>query len=240
MQVKTATPSTSEKKETTPLKKEATPVKTPAGEPTTPEEKVVKLEAEIARLTSDSEKAAARQATADKVADAAKRQARIEKIEKKKVEVQLKRIREGEDYIPPEEPEGETQVEREVRLEAKIGIQNLILDNPDYQELLKEDITLKQVLRNNPFALIGEYFDSQDAVDQIKEKLDDRVSSLKIEEEKKQSEEDTKEGKKGGKEFEVGTTQPGKETPKAPAEELTPTVPMDKVEESIRKKIKVT
>lgn len=206
----------------------------PEQEPQTPPDdktKVAELESEVDTLKTQLKNATNLQRQADK-------KRRIEMIERKKLEIKLKKIQQGEDYVPPEEPEGETQVERETRLQAKIGIQNLILDNPEYQELIKQDITLKQVLRNNPFALIGEYFDAQDAVEQIKEQLDKRVSSLKKEKEN-QPEGDTGEGK-GGKEFEVGPTQPGEGEPEAPAKEPSSTSPMDKVEESIQKKIKVT
>jgi len=222
-----ATTSTPEKEVTPEGEKGAITGQEPAGEPTTPDEKVIKLEAEVDRLTKLTKQSQDLQRQADK-------KARIEKIEKQKLERQLQRVQAGEEYIPPEVPEGETPVERELRLEARIGIQNLILENSEYQELLKKDITLREVLKNNPFALIGEYFDAQDAVEQIKEKLDDRVKQIQVQPKEE------KEG--GGKEFETGPTQPSEVTtpPKKEEKQPGPGGPAaDKTEESILKKIEV-
>ena len=223
---------TSPKSETTPEKKPDTLAEKPAEEPTPSDKRVKELEGEVERLGNELTKR-------DAITKTAQKQTRIEKIERKKLDKELKRIQLGEDYIPPEEPEGENQQEREVRLKARIGIQGLILDNPDYQELIKQDVTLKEVLRNNPFALVGEYLDAEDAVEQIKEKLDERVSSLKIQKEKNQPKEDTEEGK-GGEKFEVGPTQPGEGKPETPASEPSPISPEDKVEESIKSRVKFT
>ena len=222
-----ATTSTPEKEVTPEGEKGAITGQEPAGEPTTPDEKVIKLEAEVDRLTKLTKQSQDLQRQADK-------KARIEKIEKQKLERQLQRVQAGEEYIPPEVPEGETPVERELRLEARIGVQNLILENSEYQELLKKDITLREVLKNNPFALIGEYFDAQDAVEQIKEKLDDRVKQIQVQPKEE------KEG--GGKEFEAGPTQPSEVTtpPKKEEKQPGPGGPAaDKTEESILKKIEV-
>jgi len=224
--VEAITPS-SEKKETTPIEEKGATTSEKPTEGEVPSEKVVELQAEVERLTKEIKQAQVLQSQADK-------KARIEKIEKQKIEKQLKRIQSGEEYIPPEIPEGETTVERELRLEARIGIQNLILENSEYQELLKKDITLREVLKNNPFALIGEYFDAQDAVEQIKEKLDDRVKQIQAQ---------PKEEKEGeGKEFEAGPTQPSEVTtpPKKEEKQPGPGGPAaDKTEESILKKIEV-
>jgi len=161
-----------------------------------PDKKVAELEGLVETLTKQVKQSQDLQRQADKAR-------RIDKIERKKLEIELNKIKSGESYIPSEVPEGETVIERETRLEARIGIQNMLLENPDYQELLKQDITLREVLKNNPFALIGEYFDAQDAVEQLKEKLEQRLSSLK-------SPQPKEEGKKEGKpaEFEAGPIQP--------------------------------
>jgi len=188
-----------------------------------PSEQVTKLQAEVDRLTKLAKQSQDLQRQSDK-------KARIEKIEKQKLEKQLQRFRAGEEYIPPEIPEGETSVEREVRLEARIGIQNLVLENPEYQELISKDVTLREVLRNNPFALIGEYFDAQDAVEQIKEKLDGRVNQLKV-----QPREEKPKEKEEGKEFEAGAVQPSEEAPVVPS---TPPKPGEEIEEHIKKRIK--
>lgn len=223
---KEATTPTPEKEVTPKGEKEAITPQKPAGEPTPPEEKVTKLEGEVDTLTKELEQTKTLQSQADK-------KARTEKIERIKIEKQLKRIQSGEVTIPPEVPEGETADEREIRLTARIGIQNLILENPEYQELLKQDVTLKEVLKNNPFALIGEYLDTEDAVEQIKEKLDDRVKQMS------QPKEDKPKEKEEGVEFEPGAIQPP-ETSETPPPPATPPTPGEEVEESIKKKIKFT
>jgi len=186
-----------------------------------PDKKVAELEEQVEALTKQVKQSTDLQRQADK-------KTRIEKIERQKLEKMLEKIRSGETYIPSEVPDGETVTEREARLEARIGIQNMILENPEYQELLSQDITLREVLKNNPFALIGEYFDAQDVVDQLKEKLEQRLSSLKSQQLKK-------EGKKEGKpvEFEAGPIQP----PSTPSPKKEEVKSGDKIEESIASKI---
>jgi len=173
----------------------------PKGGEVSPEE-VTKLQAEVEQLTKQRDQQKILQGQAD-------RKARQEQAEKAKLQRELEKVRQGEDYIPPvEEPSGDKVV---LGLKVLSGIQNLILENPDYQELLKRDETLQEVLRNNPFALISEYFDAQDAVEQIKEKLDKRVSSFKAQLIK------TEPPKEKGKEFEVGAVQPSPEVPAKPS-----------------------
>lgn len=240
--VKADTPAPEEKEEkATPPEGADTPAEEPEGEPTTPtpqEEKVAKLEGQVEDLTN-------KLARQEKIAQTAQRQQKVADIEKKKVEETLEKIRSGE--ISPDEqiPEGESSTERETRLEARIKIQGLIIDNPEYQELMREDVTLKEVLKNNPFALIGDYLDAQDAVDQLKDKLDERVSTLRAKKKASQPEKEPgkEEGGEGegegeGKEFEVGPVQPG-ERKEAPPKEPSHQTPMDSVEESIKGKIKI-
>jgi len=210
---------------TTPLGQEgAITPKVIEGEPTSPKE-VEELKGQVEDLTKKLGDAQKLQSQADK-------KKRIAEIERQKLEVKLEKIRSGEISLEDEIPENETSTEREVRLEAKVGIQQLILDNPKYQEIVKQDITLREVLKNNPFALIDKYLDAEDAVEQIREKLDERVSSSET-----QPKEEPK--KEEGKQFDVGPTQPG-ETPPTPPEQPKGQPPMDKVEESIKNKIRVT
>jgi len=189
-----------------------------------PDKKVAELEEQVAVLSKQVKQATDLQRQADK-------KTREEKIARQKVEIQLKKIQSGEAYIPSEVPEGETATEREIRLEARIGIQNLILETPEYQELLKQDITLREVIKNNPFAIIGDYFDAQDAVEQLKEKLEQRLSSLKSQQLKE-------EGKKEGKpaEFEAGPIQP----PLTPSPKKEEVKSGDKIADLIEKKITFT
>ena len=89
---KTDTPVSPEGKETSPkpeatkAEKTDTPENKPAGEPTTPEQKVVVLEAEVERLKGEAERKTA-------IAKTAQKKERIERIERKKLDRELKRIK---------------------------------------------------------------------------------------------------------------------------------------------------
>ncbi len=195
------------------------------GEATSPKE-VEELKGQVEDLTKKLEGAQNLQSQADK-------KTRVAEIERQKLEVRLEKIRSGE--ISPDEdpPAGETSTERELRLEARIAIQNLILGNAKYQEVLEKDITLKEILKKNPLALIDKYLDAQDAAEQIQEKLDKRVTSLETQPNK----EEPKEGE--GKKFDMGLIQPG-ETPPTPPEKPKGSVPLDNIEESIKSRINIT
>ena len=149
------------------------------------------------------------------------------------MESRLQKIRNGEVGVEEQTPDDETTNEKNEKLEAKVKIQGLIIDNPDYQQLMAKDITLRKVLKNNPFALIGDYFDLQDAVDQIRDMLDERISSLQ----KIQPKEEKKEGE--GSEIDVGLVQPKEGLP-TPPPTPTATTPDEKLEESIKSKMRIT
>jgi len=210
-----------------------TPADERKGDPTPPasseetNKKVTELEGKVEALTNELEK----QSTITKTAQ---RKERIEAIERKKVEEILKKIRSGEISADEEIPLDETSTEKETRQTARIKIQNLIIENPDYQELIKDNLTLKEVIKNNPLALIGDYLDSDDAVEQIKEKLDKLVSSKSV---KTQPEGET--GEEKGKEFEAGPAQPGESGTPA-KEENKPEAGSDAaIEQSIQNRMRV-
>lgn len=211
---------------TTPLGQEGaiTPKET-TGEATSPKE-VEELKGQVEDLTKKLEGAQNLQSQAD-------RKTRTSEIERQKLETRLEKIKTGEISPDEEPPVGETSTERELRLEAKIAIQNVILGNSKYQGVLEKDITLKEILKKNPLALIDKYLDAQDAAEQIQEKLDERVTSLETQPNK----EEPKEGE--GKKFDVGSTQPG-ETPPTPPEKPKGSVPLDDIEESIKNRINIT
>ena len=213
----------------TPEGKGAITSEKPEGAATPPVDSEVKI-AELQGQVETLAKELAQQKTLQSQAD---RKARLEVIEKRKLEVELAKIRSGEVEPPTGEVPGETSLERDIRLKAQIGIQNLILDNFDYQEVLRQDLTLKEVLKNNPFALIKEYIDEQDAIDQIKDMLDARVSTLKV-----QPKVEEKKGE--GNVFQPGPVQPQAEPPKSASEQKAPVVGVDAVEDSIRGKINFT
>lgn len=218
-------------KETTTPSGTDTPVEEPKGEPTSPtpqEQKVVELEAEVDRLANLLNKQEA-------IAKTSQRERAIAERKKRELQETLKGIRTGEiDISETNLPAEFTPSEEEnVKKDIQIGVQNLLLGNSDYQNLLSEDITLREVLKKNPLVLIGEHFSVEDAVEQIKDRLDERVSSLK----KVQPKEEKKEGK--SPEFDPGAVQPP-EAPETPPKEKTFKTPDEEIEESIKSKIKFT
>jgi len=220
-----------EKKATTPPGPD-TPAEKPEGDPTPPtpqEKKVAELEAEVDRLTNllTKQETIAKTSQKEKAIAERKKRELVETIEKvKSGEIDISEV-----SLPEEITPSEVDV---LKKDILIGVQNLLLGNPDYQNLLTQDITLREVMKKNPLVLIGEFFSVEDAVEQIKDKLDERVSSLK----KSPPKEEKKEGEEGP-EFEAGPTQP-KEGPPAPPPTPTPQTPDEKLEESIKNKIKIT
>jgi len=226
----TPAPEKEEKKVTTPLEAD-TPAEKAEGEstPPTPQEKMVtELKTEVDRLTNLLNKQ-------ETITKTSQRDKAIAERKKQELLITLEKIRNGEIDISeinlPAEftPSQEDSLKKDIQIE----VQNLLLGNPDYQNLLSQDVTLKEVMKKSPLVLIGDFFSVEDAVEQIREKLDERVSSLK----KTQPEEEKKKGE--GPEFEAGPIQP-KEGPPSPPPSPTPTTPDEKLEESIKNKIKIT
>lgn len=205
--------------------------KKPEGDTTPPapqkEQKVVELEAQVEELKNLLTKQ-------ETIAKGSQRDKAVAERKKRDVEEMITKIKSGEIDIseinlPAEAlPSGEEGLKKDVH----IGIQDLLLGNSDYQDLLSKDITLREVIKKNPLVLIGEFYSVEDAVEQIREKLDERVSSLKT----IQPKEEKKEGE--GKEFEPGPIQT-KEAAPTPPQTTTPETPDEKLEESIKNKIKV-
>ena len=227
----TPAPKKEEKKVTTPPEAD-TPAEILKGDPTPPtpqEQKVTELEAEVDRLTNLLTKQ-------ETIAKTSQRDKAIAERKKQELLVTIEKVKSGEIEISeinlPAEP---TPTQEEgLKKDIQIGVQNLVLGNPDYQNLLSQDVTLKEVIKKSPLVLIGDFFSVEDAVEQIREKLDERVSSLK----KTQPKEEKKEGEEGP-EFEPGPIQP-KEGPPVPPPSPTPTTPDEKLEESIKNKIRIT
>lgn len=233
-----ATTSSPEKKEEATASKEkeaitsGKPKEAPAPSPEEMGKKVAELEGQVEDLTKKLEQAAKLQSQAD-------RKARTEKVAREKLEATIEKIKAGE--IPVEEIGREespkTQVDEISHLRIKNGVQKMILGSSQFQEVLKKDQTLKEIILKNPTALIEDYLDTEDAVEQIKDLLVKRVSSL---EEKSQPEEGKKEGE--NKEFEAGPIQPSEVTTSPKKEEKQPSPEgraVDKAEESIKSKLKV-
>lgn len=227
----TPAPEKEEKKVTTPPEAD-TPAEKPEGDATPPtpqEQKVTELQAEVDRLTNllTKQETIAKTSQRDKAIAERKKQELLVTIEKvKSGEIDISEIN-----LPAEISPSEVDV---LKKDIQIGVQNLLLGNPDYQNLLSQDVTLREVMKKNPLVLIGDFFSVEDAVEQVKDKLDERVSSLK----KTQPKEEKKEGEEGP-EFEAGPTQPGEEPPAKPPAP-TPLTPDEKLEDSIKKKIVIT
>lgn len=136
----------------------------------------------IEELKNQVEREKARAATAQQAAETAQANLRNEKIKRINAERKLAELgssdngegsnNTGTGAVKANDNEAEME-----RLNAEKGIANLIMLNPDYQGLLQKDATLKEVLLNNPLSLISEYIDAEDAVDQIKKKLDTRLAT---------------------------------------------------------------
>jgi hypothetical protein len=68
---------------------------------------------------------------------------------------------------------------QQISSEAERGVMREVINNSDYRDVLDNDSTLNDILARNPLALIDEYIDAEDAVEQITGKLDERVESMK-------------------------------------------------------------
>ena len=227
------------KEPATPPGKEAITPKEPKKEKSaTPEE----LQKTVATLKGEVETLnikLGQQTTLQSQADRKRKKAEI-KI--RTIKETLRKIRSGEIAIDEMTPEDESSEEKEDKYKTRIGIQNLIIGSPEYQKLLEGNITLREVIKNNPLALIGDYLDVEDAVEQVKDKLDEMVSSSK----ESQPKDDKKKGKEGeGPEFEA-PVQPSGEPPEPPKEKekekpsTGPEPRIDPIEKSIKDKIKFT
>lgn len=64
-----------------------------------------------------------------------------------------------------------------VQARAERRVVGLVAGEAKYQELLASDPTLKELLLNNPLSLIKNYIDEEDAVEQVQEYLDRRLST---------------------------------------------------------------
>lgn len=157
----------------------------------TSSQKEAELQAELERLRKEVEHARNMQSIADK-------KAKEERRMRLKLEKELKRIQGGE--VGGEEESTSFANDQEVNKEVVIGkVAKLLLGNPEYQKVLDLDPTLKEVLLTNPLALVEEAYDVEDAVDQIKEKIERRLTSLPKTPSTKES---------GAKRVEAGVVQP--------------------------------
>ena len=150
-----------------------------AGEGNTPPEKVPTLE----ELKNEVARVSAIASTAQKTAEDAKKDARTERINRIKAEKELQRLKgdgSGDGGNGSQPPSGGSSAEEEIeKANAEKGIFALLAGDQSYRELLEKDVTLKDILIKNPLSLISEYIDSEDAVDQVKSYLDNRLQAIK-------------------------------------------------------------
>ena len=154
---------------TTPEAQDDNPtIKTPAVE--TPAVKTSEeLSVEVEQLKNEA-------ARKDAVAKTAQKQARAERIARLKVEQELAAARNGGAEPKPGTP-SDTITEAQVRQEVQMQIKDILLDDDKVREFVNSDPLVKELVKNNPFALIGDYFDAEDAVEQFKDRIDSMIKS---------------------------------------------------------------
>jgi len=77
----------------------------------------------------------------------------------------------------------------QMETDATKGIMQLGFD-PKYQTLMQKDATLREILSDNPLALVkGEVMDAEEAIDQVRDNLDERVEKLQADKVKSGDEE---------------------------------------------------
>jgi len=227
MDESTATISPEVKQEATPEKRETiTGIKEGAEENS--------LAKQVADLTVETERLSRELTQTKTLQSQSDRKARQESVERKKVEAELRRIQKGEGPIIPEVGEEISGTVINQKILVKGLVAETILRNKDYQQILEQDPTLQEVLLTNPLAIVEDAYDAEDALNQIKEKLDLRVSNLKASQKK------VEQPKEGGVEFSAGPinvpegTSPEIKTPSKKALEE------GDIEKSILSKIKIT
>lgn len=104
------------------------------------------------------------------------------RVAERKLQIALKRNASGDNQggQPNAEPSSSIDYSEDEKKSimdtAERKVLNLIAFEPKYQDVLSKDQTLKDIISRNPLALITEFIDAEDAVEQIKEMLDGRVS----------------------------------------------------------------
>ena len=227
MDESTATISPEVKQEATPEKRETITGIKEGAEENSLAKQVADLTVETERLSKELTQTKTLQSQSD-------RKARQESVERKKVEAELRRIQKGEGSIIPEVGEEISGTVINQKILVKGLVAETILRNKDYQTILEQDPTLQEVLLTNPLAIVEDAYDAEDALNQIKEKLDLRVNNLKASQKK------VEQPKEGGVEFSAGPinvpegTSPEIKTPSKKALEE------GDIEKSILSKIKIT
>jgi hypothetical protein len=129
-------------------------------------------QAEVERLSRDLSKAQSRQSEADKRSKVLVRENKRLKSDISKSGNSDYKDDEITDVVGKDIEIGETR-------EAEMKVSRLLLD-PKYRTLMDSDPTLLNVLQRNPLIFVDDFIDSEDAVDQTKDMLDERISELKI------------------------------------------------------------
>lgn len=81
---------------------------------------------------------------------------------------------------PTDDPDAQPPVVEDNALQlnqAALAVTNAVAYSPEYQALLAEDPTLREIFQRNPLFYVKDFIDSEDAVDQVKEVLDARLEA---------------------------------------------------------------
>lgn len=129
---------------------------------------------------NEVERERARAATAQREADEARSAAREEKRKRIAAERELTKLRGGSGSGAGAGTDSDdggqlSQSDASERQAAESGVMRLLVSTPEYQKLMEDDPTLKEVLLNSPLSLIREFIDSEDAIEQIQDKLNARL-----------------------------------------------------------------
>lgn len=113
--------------------------------------------------------------TLQKQLNALKKDLRATKRNEKILKSRLHKIAEEGYEVEDSEPAPQEQNISESLL-AEREIFRRVASNPKYASVLEEDKTLKRILLSKPLALVEEFTDADDAVDQIEEMLNKRLA----------------------------------------------------------------
>lgn len=94
-----------------------------------------------------------------------------------------------EEPAEEDEPSKDDLAQQDAQEFAKVqvGLSHLILDNDHFQAVLKADKTLAKIIKNNPLTLLDSTpVDSEDALSQLEDYLEERASELNPDKDKKE------------------------------------------------------
>lgn len=181
-------------------------------------ETLEEAQVEIERLSGESGRVSARNSELDKKENDLKTRERALKKQNKASNKVAPKPKEKDDEENGENGDKEVSENIEEMRTAEIKVSRLLLD-PKYRPLLDSDPTLLSVLQRNPLTFVDDFIDAEDAMDQTRDMLDEKLSKLPPP--KKDEEDDKKdEENEGGNQFSAGApnTRSGAPSAKTPEE----------------------